>query len=402
MRILFISTWFPYPLDTGSRLRVHYLLRALSERHEVHLIAFLPDERATALLPTLAGWGVRTEVVRRNPFWRDPVKARLAYISPLPRDVVSGHSAEMQARVGEALSGESYDLVIASVTEVAPYTLQSRGIPRLLEEHNFLTAWIAEKHLTERSAPRRAMRWLTWQKSLHYERRLYPEFDAVTMVSKRECQAVEAVIPAMAGRVTAIPNGVDTERSRPGLAVPQPDALVFNGTLSYYANLDAMRFFCSEILPAIQAQRPAVRMQITGRHDGVDLAGVAGQPGVSLTGFLDDVQPTVAGSWACVVPLRQGGGTRLKILEALALGTPVIATSKGAEGLDVTPEHDILIADDPTEFARQTVRLLGNPDLRAQMAANGRALVEAKYGWDRIGRAFCEVVEGVRSRLSDG
>lgn len=400
MKLLFVSTWFPHPLDTGSRIRVHHLLRALAARHEVHLVAFLPpsDERAVAFLPTLAGWGVRAEVVRSDPFRRDPVKARLAYLSPLPRDVVAGHSPEMERLVREALGRGPYDLVIASVIGVAPYVLGARGVPRVLEEHNYMTAWMEEQYRAQRSAPRRLARWVTWHKCRRYERRLFPQFDAVTMVSERDRRAVEATVPAMAGRVAVIPNGVDAARNRPGLAVPQPGTLVFNGAPAYYANADAMRWFCGEVLPAVRALRPGVRLQITGPHDGIDLGGIAGEEGVSLSGYLEDVRPAVAGSWACVVPLRQGGGTRLKILEALALGTPVVATAKGAEGLDVTHEHDILIADGPAEFARQTARLLGDPALRARLAANGRALVEAKYGWDRIGAAFCGVVEGAWAR----
>ncbi len=218
------------------------------------------------------------------------------------------------------------------------------------------------------------------------------------MVSERDRQALERSVPPVAGRVTVIPNGVDTARNRPGLADPQPDTLVFNGALTYYANADAMRYFLAEIFSVIRTAVPRLCMQITGRHDGVDLKGLSIGDGVMLTGYLDDVRPVVSGSWACVVPLRIGGGTRLKILEAMALGTPVISTSKGAEGLAVSHEQDILIADEPAEFARQTVRVLKDRVLRERLAANARRLVEANYGWQQIGQAFCQVAEQTAAR----
>jgi glycosyltransferase involved in cell wall biosynthesis len=192
-----------------------------------------------------------------------------------------------------------------------------------------------------------------------------------------------------------LPNGVDLARNQPGPVEPLPDTLVFNGALTYYANAEAMRTFAGEILPRIREQRPEVRLKITGRSDGVDLGWLPADGSVALTGYLDDVRPAVAGSWACVVPLRTGGGTRLKILEALALGTPVVATPKGAEGLEVTPEQDILIAGEPAAFAAQTVRLLGDPQLRLRLAENGRHLVEEKYGWEAIGRRFTRMVESI-------
>jgi polysaccharide biosynthesis protein PslH len=404
MKILFLSTWFPYPLDTGAQIRVYHLLNALARRHEVRLVSFLSDEQArrggSAFLPTLEAWGVKTQVVNRDPFWRDPLKARLGHLSLQPRDAVAGYSAPFAACVRVAAQ-EGHDAVICSGTEVIGYAPDAPG-PRLLEEHNFMTGWMEEQYRRRGNGPAALFAWITWQKCLRYERQLYPLFDGITMVSERDRQAVTRSIPEVGSRTVVVPNGVDIERNRPGLTIPEPDTLVFNGALTYHANADAMRYFCATILPAIRAERPGVRLRITGRYDGVDVSGIRGIGGVTLTGFLDDVRPAVAESCACVVPLREGGGTRLKILEAMALGTPVIATSKGAEGLDVTHERNILIADEPADFARQTLRVLVDPDLRSRLAAAGSALVEAKYGWEQIGERFCGLVESVVERANAG
>lgn len=394
MKILFVSTWFPYPLDNGSRIRVYHLLRALAERHDLHLLTFMPPD-AAPYLAKVCTWCRQVEVVQRDPFWRDPRKTVLGYLSPRPRDVVAGYSPEMARLVRDAAAGQRYDLIVASVAEAAPYALLVPDTPLLLEEHNFMTGWMEEQYRAQRHPVRRSLRWVTWQKCRHYERGLYLQFGACTMVSEQDRRAVQASIPKYSGRVEVIPNGVDLDKNRPGLAQPEPDTLVFNGALTYHANADAMRFFAGEILPAIRIHYPKVTVKITGRTDGVDVSWLPADGSVTLTGYLDDVRPVVAGSWACIVPLRIGGGTRLKILEAMALGTPVVATAKGAEGLDVTPEQDILIASDPSTFAAQAVRLLGDPELRRRLARNGRRLVEERYGWQAIGQRFCRVVESV-------
>ena len=164
---------------------------------------------------------------------------------------------------------------------------------------------------------------------------------------------------------------------------------------AFHFSGDAMQFFLSDSWQHIKAAEPAVRLTITGKTDGVNLQMLALDEQVELTGYLPDVYSAVARASVCVVPLRIGGGTRLKILEAMALGTPVVATTKGAEGLAVTHDENILIADQPTDFAAQTVRVLRDPSLRQRLADGGRRLVEAKYRWSVIGDQFNQLVESV-------
>ena len=196
-------------------------------------------------------------------------------------------------------------------------------------------------------------------------------------------------------RVVVVPNGVDLDWYKGDFGAPEPGTLVFPGALTYNANFDAMTFFLHQVFPLIKARRPGAILRITGKTNGVLVDRLPLDESVILTGYLDDVRPTVAQSWACVVPLRVGGGTRLKVLEAMALGTPVVSTSKGAEGLEVTPGEDILIADEPTEFADAVLRLLDDPALRAKLAANGRRLVRERYGWEQIGKKLDQLLHQV-------
>jgi polysaccharide biosynthesis protein PslH len=195
-----------------------------------------------------------------------------------------------------------------------------------------------------------------------------------------------------------VPNGVDCDRNRPGLAPGEPQRLVYNGALTYQANYDAVKYFLAEIYPLIRKAQPDVTLAVTGSTQGVNLADLALSDGVKLTGYLDDVRPVVAGSRVCVVPLQEGGGTRLKILEAMALGTPIVSTSKGAEGIEARHGEHLLLADDAASFAECTLSLLRDTDLRQRLAVNARRLVEERYDWTRIGERFAGLVEDAVKR----
>jgi glycosyltransferase involved in cell wall biosynthesis len=195
--------------------------------------------------------------------------------------------------------------------------------------------------------------------------------------------------------VAVVPNGVDLAGCAGPWPPPAPDTLIYPGALSYDANHDAVGYFIGAILPRIRSERPEVRLRVTGRATEAQIASLPRAEGVECTGYLDDVRPAVAGAWAEVVPLRKGGGTRLKVLEALALGTPVISTCKGVEGLALVPGRDVLVADTPADFAAATLRVLGSPALRAELASAGRRAAAA-YDWgrsvDRLGELLTRAV----------
>jgi glycosyltransferase involved in cell wall biosynthesis len=220
---------------------------------------------------------------------------------------------------------------------------------------------------------------------------LLEHFAAATVVSERERALLEPLAPASL-LIASVPNGVDLEHNSGSFGEPEPDLLVYPGAPSYQPNFEAVSHFARAILPIVRAERPRVRLRVTGEASAAQATALEAEPGVELSGYLEDVRPTIARAWGEVVPLRRGGGTRLKVLEALALGTPVISTSKGVEGLDFEPERHLLVADTDLAFARAVVRLLNEPPLRARLSAAGRQVVRERYDWQAIGERLHRLV----------
>lgn len=400
MNILFLSTWHPYPPDNGSKLRAYYLLQALAAQHDVSAVAFRPPFSDEPGCHDIAQSKHSVTAVSDDPFRYVNLSSRWArYLSPAP--LAYRASAAMQDAVSSIAGRTAWDAVIAVQMPMAQYVLRVNAQARLIDVDTALTYQMRERYMAQTRPIARASTWVSWQKAYQYERRMLGRFQAAAVVSQAEATALQKMVKANRCNVTLISNGVDCSHNHPGLAAPQPGSLVYNGSLTYSANFEAMRWFLAEIYPRIKAQRPAVTLKITGSTKGADLARLALDDTVRLTGFVEDVRLPVTQSVLCVAPIRQGGGTRLKILEAMALGTPVVATAKGAEGLDVVDGEHLLLADDPETFARCTVELLDRPDRRERLAANARRLVEERYDWQAIGARFVDLVEETVRRGQD-
>jgi glycosyltransferase involved in cell wall biosynthesis len=334
----------------------------------------------------------RVETAPYLPFHPGHTKALMGFLSRWPRSVIDTYSLGMQKLVEQAGRKRAYDLVIASQIDMAPYVLVVPNTPKILEEVELTTLY--EQSVKQRSFLRRWRNKLTWWKLSHYVTFLLQTFDGCTVVSEQERRQLLGITPGYAP-IGLVPNGVDVAHPPVDFGPPEADTLIYSGALTYRANFDAVEFFLREIFPLIQAERPQVKLVITGALEDVPLHRLPRSEGVVFSGYLDDIRPTVARRWVNVVPLRVGGGTRLKILESLALGTPVVATSKGAEGLDLIPEKEILIADEPADFATAVLRLLQNPTLRETLSRNGRRAVATRYDWQTIGQQFNDFIERV-------
>lgn len=392
MRVLFLSGWFPYPPDNGSRIRILNVLRQLADDgHRIALLSFARRPPSAEALAAVSALCRDVQVVPYVAFRPTRLRALLGLLSPRPRSFADTFSRPMADLVRDASAGRGCDLVIASQIQMAPYALLVQGVPRVLEELELAT--ICEQ-AAQGGGARRLRYGLTWLKTAHFVRSVVNRFDACTVVSPQERALLMRIAPEY-HRVHIVPNAVDLATYAGDYGLPEPNTLIHTGALSYRANYDAVAYLLREVYPLIRRRRPKTVLRITGSTDGLDLSALLTPPGATFTGYLPDIRPALAQSWVSLVPLRIGGGTRLKILEAMALGTPVVSTAKGAEGLDVRHGEEILIGDTPAHLADAAVSVLEDPCLRARLAAGGRSLVEERYGWHRIGQDLRRLVREI-------
>ena len=380
-RLLFLSRWCPHPADNGIKLRNRALLRALTSHFQVDLLSFVDGDPAAVDREALrAATGVaELALLPARPFRPGSLRALAGFLRPEPRFLFDTHSPAFLAEARAMAARNAYGLVLASMIDMMPYALALEG-PRLLDDVELHA--LQQQVAGAATAQARLRARLMWWKLTRYLRTRLPHFAAATVVSEGERRLLQRLAPGYR-HVALLENGVDLSAPMTGVT-PQPDTLIYSGAVTYGANFDAVHFFVDQILPRIRARRPAVTLTVTGATAGVDLTPLQ-RPGVRFSGYLPTVAPAVAASWVAVVPLRQGSGTRLKILESLALGTPVVSTTKGAEGLDLQDGRDLLLADAPDAFAAAVCRLLEDPALRRRLATQGRATTAARYDWAAIG-----------------
>ncbi len=394
-RILFLTPQLLYPPQQGGALRAFNLLAGLAARHTIHLLTFLqPDEHLAPDSP-LFRLCARVETVPA-PSPR-PLHRRLAttLFSPLPDMALRLPSSDFSARLAGLLSQEHYDIVQAESLEMAPFLLQAkeqaRGASLVFDDFNaeYLLqrrAWETDARAVRRW-PAALYSWVQWHKIRRYEAQVCRAASLVIAVSEIDAIALKKIAPEM--RVAVVPNGVDaTYFSNDSVAGPVPDAtpcdIVFTGKMDFRPNVDAVLWFVREVLPRIRAEEPAARFLIVGQNPHARLGALAGDPAVKLTGRVPDVRPYMAAAAVYVVPMRIGGGTRLKVLEAMAMGKAIVSTSLGCEGYPVRDGVELLIADSPAEFARAVVALLRDPARRLQLGRAAREFALSRYDWRAI------------------
>lgn len=402
MKILYLSRWLPYPPNNGSKLRQYNLLKRLARHgHEIELVTFYDeDENFADAARHLAEFCRTVEGVMYHPFAPTTRQARLAFFDRRPRSVVATYRPEMAQLVDNRLAVCLPDWLIASEIDMAIYGLSAarHGVGTLLEELEVGVPY--NRWRTAKSLPQRLRHRLTWWKLRGYIRELARYYRVFTVVSEQEQGLVAPLVKP--NPVHVLPNGADLDfyDFQPYRATESVPRLIFNGSLKFSLNRDAVIFFLNDIFPLVRQAEPDLRLLITGAYDGIvptELVNghVDHLQNVEFSGYVDDIRPLVAQSAVCVVPLLAGGGTRLKILEAFALGTPVVATTKAAEGLNVQPGVHLLVADSPAKFAAAVLRLYRTPDLAAELSINARRLVADFYSWD-------SVVASLNERLTDG
>ena len=390
MNVLILTPQLPYPPRQGTALRNWGLVRGLSARHRVTLLSFVAPGDDPHPAPPLQAACARIETV---PQPHHPLRRRLLHLAltRLPDMALRLESPLFRQRLADLLAQQSFDVAMIEGIELAPYVdLLSAAQPRpliLFDDHNCEYLLQKRTFLTDLARPLRwhaaAYSFVQWQRLRRVEARICRLADRVLAVSAPDAAGLRRLVPGLSP--TVIPNGIDLSAYPPDLP-PTPAmgdaALVFTGKMDFRPNVDAVLWFARHILPRITQQVPQAHLWVVGQQPHRRLQALRDHPAVTLTGWVDDTRPYLAGSAVVVAPLRAGGGTRLKLLEAMAMERAVVTTRFGAEGFPVTSDRELVLADTPQHFAAAVVALLQDPARRAALGRTARRFVQTGYDWE--------------------
>jgi len=408
LSILAVSQLPPSPPRFGAQARMHGVVSHLARHHDVTAVSVIDDGFDTEECRRAMLEYCREVVLVPNPNGADGASKRLGQL----RSLFSGQSFErrlhsvaaLQPALDRLLQRIRFDLVNVEFPYLAhlAYRQSPPGAPPplvVLDAHE--VAYDLARQLARRSASlaRRIYGELNWRKLRREERAAFRTVDGIYACSSADEARILSDAPR--ARTAVIPNAADVEYYQPRSSDPPSDGrtVLFFGLLSTVPNVDGIRFFIREIWPRIVARRPQARCKIVGARPHPSVLELAG-PRVDVVGFVDDLRPHLASAAALVVPLRLGGGTRLKIVEGMAMARPIVSTSLGAEGIDAMPERDILIADEPERFAASVIRLLDDPALGARLGRAGRALAVQRYSWSAAACTLGRFLHHLRARRS--
>ena len=376
---------------------MHGLISSLGDRHEIAILTFkgrdedLRDSIAAtssyaSLIVTVVNSGVGQAGGQRRRGQLRSLLMRRSY------ERQSHHVAGYQRALQRLCERWKPDAIVIEFAQMGYYEFPA-GIPVILDAHNVEHEIISRMAEVEPSFARRVYSAINGWKLRREEASLVRKVDGIAVTSNRDRGIFEQLVPGVSAAV--IPNGVDTDHFRPTGDIGGGHGILFFGALDYFPNEDAVIYFHREVWPLLKEAHPDLVWTVVGREPGESIAELGDQPGIEVKGFVDDVRTAIEGAAVIIVPLRAGSGTRLKILEAMAMGKPVVTTALGAEGLDVLDGEHLIVANYPTQFARAVSSLLDDPETRRQFGKAARQTVEAHYDWDANARRFEELIGSV-------
>ena len=399
MNILFLAPRVPWPLDTGGKIRTYHMLKGLARYHSVVLVAFWDNAMEREGSRNMLELGVEVELVERSiGYQAQAVDTILGATTTMPITMRRYERAAMRARIREVRLRKRIDIVHCDHLHMAQYG-GLVGAPFSIDEHNIESVIL--RRAAENEGEPILKRMAYWQQYLllrHYEGRMAEKAWACLVTSEEDRRELTYI--SKQRNVRVVPNGVDLAYfGDPNVRVQAEGHLCFVGSMDWQPNEDAVLWFHTEILPEIRYVFPRLPFYIVGRNPSKRVRALGeNDPATIVTGTVADVRPYLKGALALVVPIRVGGGTRLKIPEAFAARVPVISTRVGAEGILAEPERHFLAAETPKEFAVQVRRLATDEALRKSLIEAAAELVNARYGWEAITREVAEFYEGAPPR----
>ncbi|HEY3323208.1 MAG TPA: glycosyltransferase [Planctomycetota bacterium] len=390
LKILIVRVRLLFPLNTGGKIRSARMIEELSQNHDVTLITCrYPEDtdedvqRTAELCKNLVAVPYRETVKGSAAFYAELGKN---LFSSLPYVVAKYASRELARTVAALYRTQRPDLVMCDFLQSCECLKYLDGVPFVLFQHNVEAALFEQMARQTASPIKRAYLALQAQRLRRYEQRICKKASCVIAVSDNDREVFTQQYGAPYCEV--VPTGVDTEFFVPSKNMRAANNIVFTGSLDWLPNQDAMRYFVKEVLPLIQQEVPNVAFSIVGRNPPPEIVALGKQPGIHVTGTVNDIRPYVFGAKVYVAPLRIGSGTRLKLLEAMAMGKAIVSTTLGAEGLPVHHDQNIVLADSAADFAREVTSLLRDGQRRRTLEAQARELVERRYSWQQVGQVF--------------
>ena len=393
MRLLVVYPYIPYPVDRGTYQRTFPLLRALARQHEVDLLALSEEGERLDQRTFFESFCRRVEFVPfAHPAWPRLFPERLLH--PLPTTIRHWRLPHIAEAIERFIAGQTYDAVHVCDIVMAQYFLNGLShLPLAVDRSRVDLQFQIEQHRhTGRGLRDRVLTWENLLKLARFEKRVARRA-SVQVVCGPDDETFIRQHVRFDAPVFVVANGVDLDYFQPdataGHRAPVP-TLLFCGAMDYTPNVDALRWFFADIFDPLRLRIPNLRLLIVGKSPTPEVQAYAARPGVTVTGGVPDVRPYYRQAWMQVVPLRIGGGTRLKIPESMAMGTPVISTTIGAQGLDLTHGTEILLADQPSDFVAQTAHAMGDPVLRSRLELAGAQTVRARLAWPTLGQRLAD------------
>lgn len=390
MKVLIVDEEIPFPLNTGKRIRTYNLLKYLAKTNEITFVCQQHqgiDDNSPAALKEI---GVRPVVVQNKIRSKGGMRFYFALLlnlfSRYPYSVSSHYSKELIGKIKNLLSNENFDLIHCEWT---PYAINLKNFfhyPTIVDAHNVEALIWKRSYEVEKNLLKKYYIFFQWKKMEWYEKGFFPKFAQTISVSDNDREIINSWIPDT--KVKVIPNGVDTNFFKQSDQIKEEEYnLVFTGSMDWRPNIDGILYFLDQIWPIVVKANPSMKFYVVGRNPDAALVNrVKRETNVFLTGTVDDVRPYIDRANVFIVPLRFGGGSRLKILEALSMNKPVISTTVGAEGLELKNGRDILIEDTPHLFAEKIIDLCNNKELREKLSKNGNEIINKKYKWSVISK----------------
>lgn len=404
MKVLFLSQIVPYPPHGGVLQRGYNIVRQAGSKAELHLLAFVHpdvlkseqaiDESRSVLSRFCASIEYFPLWAKHSPLAKSAALG-MSLFSRQPFSVIAHRSETFGRYVREHLRSTRFDVVHADTLALAQFVDPRGPTPSLLTHHNIESMLMARRADVETRLPAKWFLERETAKLESAERALAPLFDINVVMSHLDGHTLQQRVPGV--RTAVVPNGVDTEYFE-GLSVDDGPVLIYTGGMNMFANRDAVLFFLRDVWPAVKARVPGVRFFAVGQDPPAELQAIADDDGqVTVTGYVDDIRPYVRKASVYIVPLRVGGGTRLKVLDAMAMGKAMVSTSIGCEGITLTPGEHLLVADDAAGFAEQTVALLTDPVRRRVLGQAARRQVETLYAWPVVGTQLFDAYREARA-----